>query len=115
MNIQWEETGSTGVCFVAEGSRRVASLHYIWSGKDLMVIDHMEFAFSDARNMLPKMVEHIVENARLTGARIIPLCEPVMEIFEQTPDYADVLYLKEKARDGVPFPGHPIRTRELFN
>ena len=57
MNIQWEETGSTGVYFVAEGSRRVASLHYIWSGKDLMVIDHMEFAFSDARNMLPKMVD----------------------------------------------------------
>ena len=115
MNIHWEETGSSGVCFATEGSRRIISLYYTWSKKDLVVIDHLDLAFPDARNMLPKMVEQIVENARLTDSRIIPLCEPVMEIFAQTPDYADVLYLKEKARDGVPFPGHPIRTRELFH
>jgi hypothetical protein len=114
MNIQWEETGSRGVCFIAEGSSRIAAIHYIWSSPDLMVLDYLEFAYNDARQLLNHMVHHIVENARLTGARIIPLADPVMEIFDKTPAYSDVMYLKEKARGGVPFPGHPIRTREIF-
>lgn len=114
MNIQWEETGSRGVCFIAEGNSRIAAVHYIWSSPEVMVLDFCEFAFPDARQLLDHMVQHIVENARLTGARIIPLFDPVMEIFAKTPAYSDVMYFKEKARGGVLFPGHPIRTRELF-
>jgi hypothetical protein len=114
MNIQWEENGAKGICFIAEGRKKLIAIHYIWSREDLMVLDHLEFAYPDARQMLNHVVNHIVENARLLGSRIIPLCDQVMEIFEQTPSYDDVLYLKEKARGGVPFPGHPIRTRELF-
>ena len=114
MNISWEESGSTGICFIGEGKSKLAAIHYIWSRQDLMVLDHVEFAYPDARNMLTDMVHHIVENARMLGSRIIPLSDILMEIFENTPGYADVLYLKEKARGGVAFPGHPIRTKELF-
>jgi hypothetical protein len=49
----------------------------------------------------------------MLGSCIIPLIDPVMEILSQ-PTYRDVLYLKEKARGGVLFPGHPYPTRELF-
>ena len=114
MNISWEESGSTGICFMAEGKIKIAAIHYIWSREDLMVLDRVEIANPDARNMLSEVVQHIVENARMLGSRIIPLSDILMEIFENTPGYGDVLYLKEKARGGVAFPGHPIRTKELF-
>ncbi|MFN5475920.1 MAG: hypothetical protein ACK57D_11760 [Sphingobacteriales bacterium] len=113
MNIRWEETGNTGVCYAAEGDQRLAAIHYTWSGQQLMVVDRFDCAYPDAVGLLQNMVDHLVENARMLGSRIIPLIDPVMEILSQ-PTYRDVLYLKEKARGGVLFPGHPYPTRELF-
>ena len=113
MNIRWEESGNTGVCYATDGSNRLAALHYTWSGQQLMVVDRFDYAFPDASGLLQTVVDHLVENARMLGSRIIPLIDPVMEILSQPP-YWDVLYLKEKARGGVAFPGNPISTRELF-
>jgi hypothetical protein len=114
MHIRWEENGNTGVCYAATDGDPVASIHYTWSNRDLMVVDRFDYANPDAMGLLQTIVAHLVENARMLGSRIIPLIDPVMEILSQ-PTYRDVLYFKEKARGGVPFPGHPIRTRELFH
>ena len=114
MNINWEESGPTGICFMEEGKSRIVAVHYTWSSEDLMILDHVEIAYPDARNLLTQVLGHIVENARMLGTRVIPLSDMLTEIFANTPAYADVLYLKEKARGGVIFPGNPIRTRELF-
>lgn len=116
MNIQWEESGSRGICFIDGPNCRLAVLHYLWSKQDLMVVDQLEvFDADDSNNLIRKLTHHLVENARFMESKIIPLCDKIMEVFEETPAYRDVLYMKEKARGGLPFAGHPFRTKDLFS
>ena len=116
MNIQWEETGSRGICFIDGPNCRLAVLHYLWSKNNLMVIDQLElFDPGNSSGLIRELTENVVENARIMESRIIPLCDQIMEEFEANPAYRDVLYMKEKARGGLPFAGHPFKTRDLFS
>lgn len=77
MNIRWEETGNTGVCYAVEGDQQIAAIHYTWSGQQLMVVDRFDYAYPDALNLLQTVVDHLVENARMLGSRIIPLIDQI--------------------------------------
>lgn len=92
MEILHLEHGAKGCFFVEEKKKRLAELHYMWSGQN-MILDHM--VIRDRRNLHRGYANHLVhqavEYARAIKAHIIPLCAEAQQVMEQMPGYQEVL------------------------
>jgi uncharacterized protein len=92
MEILHLDNGAKGCFFVEEKKKRLAEMHYVWSGEN-MIIDYL--VIRDQRNLHRGYARHLVheavEYARAIGSHIIPLCPEVQQVMEQMPAYQEVL------------------------
>jgi predicted GNAT family acetyltransferase len=92
MEILHLDDGAKGCFFIEEKKKRLAEMHYMWSGEN-MILDHM--VIRDRRNLHRGYAKHLVheavEYARAVGAHIIPLCPEVQRVIDQMPGYREVL------------------------
>jgi predicted GNAT family acetyltransferase len=92
MEILHLDDGAKGCFFVEEKKKRLAEMHYMWSG-DNMILDYL--LIRDQRNLHRGYANHLVheavEYAKTVGAHIIPLCPEVQRVIEQIPGYRGVL------------------------
>ena len=92
MEILHLDNGAKGCFFVEEKKKRIAEMHYVWSGEN-MIIDYL--VILDKRNLHRGYAKHLVheavEYAKAIGVHIIPLCPEAQRVMEQMPAYRDVL------------------------
>jgi predicted GNAT family acetyltransferase len=92
MEILHLDNGAKGCFFVEEKKKRLAEMHYVWSGEN-MIIDYT--VIRDQRNLHRDYARHLlhgaVEYARAIGVHIIPLCPEAQRVMEQMPAYREVL------------------------
>ena len=89
--IELDEGGSKGrYVFRAEGAE--AEMTFSKAGEHLLIIDHTEVpdAFR-GQGVGLKLVTRAVEDARMSGKKIIPLCPFANTQFRRHPEWADVL------------------------
>lgn len=90
--IAREESDSKGRYVLRIDDRPEAELTYSRAGDALIIIDHT--AVPDALRGTGaggRLVTRAVEDARLSGIKILPLCPFAASQFARHPDWADVL------------------------
>ncbi len=91
LDVHFEDTGKKGRYFAEVEGERVL---YIFSHEDGDVVsaDHVFVPPElDGRGIALALVEHAVEDARLRGWKIRPVCSYVVVKFDEHPEWADVL------------------------
>ena len=89
--IEHEQTGHRGAFFVEEEGKRIAELTYTVAGTKV-ILDHTDV--DDALRGTGtgrKLVAAAVEWARAEDVRLLPLCPFARSVFDNTPEFADVL------------------------
>ncbi|HLO80132.1 MAG TPA: N-acetyltransferase [Chitinophagaceae bacterium] len=93
MEILHLDNGAKGCFFVEEKKKRLAEMHYVWSGEN-MIIDYT--VIRDRRNLHRGYERHLmheaVEFAKANGIHIIPLCPEAQRVMEQMPAYQEVVF-----------------------
>lgn len=90
--ITMEEDGSKGRYFLRSPAGDVADMTFSRVSAQLIIIDHtgVPDVFRGQGAGL-RLVTRAVEDARATGAKIIPLCPFANAQFKRHPEWADVL------------------------
>jgi predicted GNAT family acetyltransferase len=91
MNIQLEQTESSGTFYVEEEGKRLAFLNFSKS-PGRIIISHTDV--SDAlrgKNAGKQLVAAAVAYARENKIKVIPLCPFARSVFDRVKEYADVL------------------------
>ena len=89
--VAHEESGSKGRYVIAtEGAE--AEMTYTRAGETLIIIDHTSVPDALRRRGVGEvLVRHAVEDARLAGKSIMPLCPFAHAQFDRHPEWSDVL------------------------
>ena len=92
IEITLEETGSKGRYLHRADDGAVAEMTFSKAGEHLLIIDHTEVpdAFR-GQGVGVLLVARAVEDARLSGKKIMPLCPFAAAQFRRHPEWADVL------------------------
>ncbi|MFS0725195.1 GNAT family N-acetyltransferase [Paenibacillus sp. 1P07SE] len=78
--------------YVGEADQKEAEIHYVPSGKDIIIIDHtMVSDHLSGQGVGQALVERMVQYARAEGVKIMPLCPFAKGQFDRHESYADVL------------------------
>ena len=90
--IRLEDTGSKGRYFMRTATGDEAEMTFSKAGENLIIIDHTEVpdAFRGQGAGL-RLVTRAVEDMRVAGKRIIPLCPFAAAQFRKHAEWADVL------------------------
>jgi uncharacterized protein len=90
--VEHSETDSKGSYYIkAEGSK-IAEMTYSKAGTDRIIIDHTEVDPAFKGNGLGElMVRKSVEDARIKGISIVPLCPFARAVFNKNDELKDVL------------------------
>jgi len=92
MEIQRDEHGKNGAFFVDQDGEWVAELTYIRSGEGEITIDHTEVDEElRGKGVGEDLVKAAVEFARENGFKIKISCPFAKKVFDETPEYKDVL------------------------
>lgn len=91
-DIKVEEGISKGRYLLVSGGGAVAEMTFSKAGEHLLIIDHTEVpdAFRGQRAGV-RLVSRAVEDARISGKKILPLCPFANAQFRRHPEWADVL------------------------
>jgi hypothetical protein len=93
MNIIQIDDGKKGEFQAIEGKQIEGQLFYVWSGPGKFIIEHTEVEGTfQGKGIGKELVEKGVEFARENKLKILPLCPFAKKLFDETPDYADVLF-----------------------
>jgi uncharacterized protein len=91
MEIKQVEHGSKGGFVIEKDNERLAELTYSKAGDKLIIIDHTEVSDKLRGSGAGKqLVMKVVEYARASNIKIIPLCPFARSVFDKTPEIADV-------------------------
>ena len=93
MRIRLEEAESKGryVMLDDDGSE-AGRMTFSRLGKSQLIIDHTEVSGAyRGRGVGADLVERVVEDARASGRRIVPLCPFARSQFDRHPEWRDVL------------------------
>jgi hypothetical protein len=91
-SIEHRETGSKGAFYVEQDARRLAEMTYSRTTATLIIIDHTEVDPSlSGQGVGRKLLGALVEWARATGTKVIPLCPFAKAQFDKDPSIRDVL------------------------
>lgn len=90
--IKFEEGSSKGRYFLEGAGGAVAEMTFSKAGEHLLIIDHTEVpdAFR-GQGAGVKLVSRAVEDVRISGKKILPLCPFASAQFRRHPEWADVL------------------------
>ncbi len=92
MEIQHSADEKGGRFFVAENSKQLAAMTYVWAGTDRIIIDHTEVDASlKGQGVGNKMVAAAVAMARSKGIKIVPLCPFARAVMTKEKSYSDVM------------------------
>ena len=92
MEIKIEESNTKGAAFVEEKGERIAEMTYSIASPTLIIIDHT--AVDDSlrgKGVGKKLLMTVVEKARNSNAKIIPLCPYAKSVFDKDESIRDVL------------------------
>ena len=89
--IEHEERGHRGAFFLTRDGKRLAQMTYTVAGSRI-IIDHTEVDdVLRGTGTGKKLVAAAVEWARRADRRLLPLCPFARSVFDQVPEYRDVL------------------------
>lgn len=94
MEVMHLEEGPRGVFFVEEKRKRLAEMHYIWSGTDHIIVDHtVIFDRRQPNRGYEKHLAHaLAAFAKENQLHIIPVCPMASTYLRGTPAYSSVLH-----------------------
>ena len=90
--IGLELNGSKGYFYVSVDGKQEGKMTFVFAGNDKIIIDHTEVnPGNNGKGYGKKMVDKAVEYAREKNIKIIPLCPFAKKVFDNTPEFRDVL------------------------
>ena len=93
MEIKHRGDKNNGIFYIEEEGKQIAKMVYVFAGDTKFIIDHSEVnPGHEGKGLGRKLVQAGVDFAREKGYKIIPLCPYAKKVFNQTPEYNDVLF-----------------------
>jgi len=79
--------------FINEKGNQIAEIIYSLAGEKIIIIDHTEVNDDYRGSLLGyKLFLEVVELAKNTGKKIIPLCPYAKSVFDKTDEFDEVLF-----------------------
>jgi len=79
--------------FINEEGNHIAEMTYSLAGEKIIIIDHTEVHDDYRGNRLGyKLLLQVVEMAKNTGKKIMPLCPYAKSVFDKTDEFDSVLF-----------------------
>ncbi len=93
MEIKLTESGSKGIVYINEGRGNLAEMTWVEGGEGYIIVDHTMVDDSlKGQGIGRKLLDRIVELARMRNLKILPLCPFVKATFDKVQEIRDVLY-----------------------
>jgi len=90
--IGLELNGTKGYFYVSVEGKQEGKMTFVFAGNNTIIIDHTEVnPENNGKGYGKKMVAKAVEFAREKNIKIIPLCPFAKSVFDQIPEFRDVL------------------------
>jgi len=90
--IDHQENDAKGAFFVQKDGRRIAEMTYSRLNPSKIIVDHTEVDASlGGQGVGRKLLDALVQWARHSGTRIVPLCPFAKAQFDKDPSIRDVL------------------------
>ena len=90
--IEHQEAGNKGIFFIEKDGRRLAEMSYSRTNATMVIIDHTDVDASlSGQGVGSKLLAALIEWARASGTKIIPLCPFAKSRFDKDPSIRDVL------------------------
>lgn len=93
MEIKHTDDGSKGIFYIEEDGKRIAFMTYVHAGPGKFIIDHtIVEPGNEGKGLGKQLVEAGVVYAQKNHMKIIPICSFAKKVFDNTPEYAEVLF-----------------------
>jgi predicted GNAT family acetyltransferase len=90
--IEHQETDAKGAFYIQKDGHRIAEMTYSRTNATMIIVDHTEVDASlGGRGIGRKLLDALVQWARTTGTRVVPLCPYAKAQFDKDPTIRDVL------------------------
>ncbi len=91
-SIQHQETATNGAFYVQSDGKRVAEMTYVRNNASLITVDHTEVDPSlGGQGVGHSLLNALVQWARATGTKVIPICSYAKAQFDKDASIRDVL------------------------
>lgn len=91
-SIQHEEAASKGAFYIDKAGQRVAEMTYSRTNATMIIIDHTDVDDSlRGEGVGRQLLNALVDWARSTGTKVLPLCPFAKSQFDKDPAIRDVL------------------------
>ena len=91
-SIQHEEAASKGAFYIDKAGQRVAEMTYSRTNATMIIIDHTDVDDSlRGEGVGRQLLDALVDWARSTGTKVLPLCPFAKAQFDKDPAIRDVL------------------------
>ncbi len=92
MEIKHINNLEDGMFYIEQNGERIAEMTYVWASADRIIIEHTQVDSSlKGQGIGKQLVNKAVEFARVKHIKIVPVCSFAKRVFEQTPEFKDVL------------------------
>ena len=90
--IEHQEADNKGLFFIQQDGKRLAEMSYSRTNATMVIIDHTDVDPSlSGQGVGSKLLAALIEWARASGTKIIPLCPFAKSRFDKDPSLRDVL------------------------
>lgn len=90
--VEHHESGTGGAFYIQENGRRLAEMTYSRTNASLIIIDHTDVDASlSGQGVGRRLLGTLVEWARGTDTKVLPLCPFAKAQFNKDPSLRDVL------------------------
>ena len=90
--VQHEEAASKGAFYIDKAGQRVAEMTYSRTNATMIIIDHTDVDDSlRGEGVGRQLLNALVDWARSTGTKVLPLCPFAKSQFDKDPAIRDVL------------------------
>lgn len=92
ITIEHRDEGTKGAFFMRQDGRRLAEMSYSRTNASLVIIDHTEVDASlGGQGVGRRLLDALVDWARATGTKVVPLCPFAKSRFDKDASIRDVL------------------------